>query len=178
MRTFLAVPIPDPIREAVSQLVPKLQGGNFKIVKPENYHLTLKFLGEKTDEEVNQIKSILKPTTPKFQATLSNLGAFPSPQYIKVLWVGLGEGKQNYIDLSKETDQQLSQLNIRKERDYTPHLTIARVRTVSDKEALQTFLQTPFQSDPFQINTIDMMKSELTPTGPIYTKLFSVPLPD
>lgn len=172
MRTFLAVPVPEEVREQVSQLISKLQGGNFKIVKPENYHLTLKFLGEKSDEEINQIKSILKPTTQKFNATLSGLGAFPSKDYIKVLWIGLGEGKEEYIQLNQEVDSILSQLNIRKEQDYTPHLTIARVKNVTDKETLQNFLKAPIQSEPFEINSIDMMKSELTPQSPVYTLLF------
>lgn len=184
MRTFLAVPIPEEVRKAASALINNLQGGNFKIVKPENYHLTLKFLGERTDEEVNAIKEALTPTTNAFTAALSGLGAFPSLQHIKVIWVGLGQGKQEYINLFKEADTQLTQtpqlksLNIRPERDYTPHLTIARVRTVSDKEALQKFLSAPFISEPFQITEIHMMKSELAPEGPTYTKLFTLPLPN
>ena len=181
MRTFLAVPIPEEVRTEVSKLIPKLSGGNFKIVRPENYHLTLKFLGEKSDEEINQIKEAIKPTTKKFQAALAGLGAFPPSQYIKVIWAGLGEGRENYVQLQKEVDQllsQLTQLNIRPEKDYTPHLTIARVKAVSDREAMQKFLATPLSSDPFQISQIDMMKSELTPEGPIYTRLFAIPLQD
>lgn len=180
MRTFLAVPIPEEVRAKVSELIPNLQGGNFKIVKPENYHLTLKFLGEKTDPEINQIKEVLTPITNKFQATLSGLGAFPSPNYVKVIWAGLGDGKENYIGLQKEVDSLLSKLpqqNIRPERDYTPHLTVARVKMVSDKAAVQAFLSTKFSSPPFQIDKIQLMKSELAPGGPVYTELFSIQLP-
>ena len=177
MRAFLAVPVPKSAKGAVSALIPALAGGSLKIVRPENYHLTLKFLGEKGDGEINQIKEALTYQTKKFTAALSGLGAFPSPQHIRVIWAGIGEGKEQYIRLQKETDTLLAPLQIRQERDYVPHLTIARVKTITDKQALQNFLQTRLTSPQFQIDSIHMMMSELTPQGPIYTKLFSIPLP-
>ena len=176
VRCFLAAKIGEPIVAQVSALIPQLGGASLKLVNPENYHFTLKFLGERSQEEISTLSTLLPQALKAhtlFQATAAGVGAFPSPDHIKVIWVGMSEGKEQYIQLQKAIENSLANLNIKKEREYIPHLTIARVKEVFDKGKLQQFLQANSSTNfgRFQVDSISLMKSELTPEGPLYSDL-------
>ncbi|MFC1454544.1 RNA 2',3'-cyclic phosphodiesterase [Candidatus Undinarchaeota archaeon] len=180
MRAFIAVPISDESKETVASLISDLSGGNFKIVQKENFHLTLKFLGEIDENQLEAIKTLLEnfsKTHSKFQATLNSVGAFPNEGHVKVLWVGLAP-QEEYEKMAQELDQSIHDIGFKKEKSYTPHVTFSRVKYVDDKEKIKAFLQKHKNEDfgEVQIDRIILMKSELTPEGPTYTEISSYPL--
>ena len=151
-----------------------------KWVKPENIHLTLKFLGEVTDEHIDKVKEALdriaaglKP----FDISLSNLGAFPKLDFAKVVWVGIEKGKQATEDIAGKIEIELEKLGFAKEgREFSAHLTIGRVRSGKNKEELKKQVLSAHSSELIAhsqqpVNTIILYQSTLTPRGPIYTAL-------
>lgn len=175
MRCFLAVQVPEEAKEKISELIPSLQGGAFKIVPQQNMHLTMKFLSELDDALLEKVKQAVAPAAARhspFQATLQGVGAFPSENYIKVLWVGITP-KADYVSLQKEIDLSLKPIGFRPERDYRPHLTIARVREVSDKPKLQQFISSHKTSPfgPVQVSSVSLMQSQLGKGAPVYSEL-------
>ncbi|MFH1787063.1 MAG: RNA 2',3'-cyclic phosphodiesterase [archaeon] len=180
MRAFIAVPISDESKERIAALIPKLAGGNFNIVYKENFHLTLKFLGEIDDRQLESVKSVLSgfsKNEKRFEAELQSVGVFPNPSYIKVIWVGLSPDKE-YAAFAKRLDERLSSISFKKEKSYIPHMTFARVKSVSEKDKLREFIDA-HANDTFGRASVDrviLMKSELQPGGPVYTELASYPL--
>ena len=181
-RCFLSVKIPEEISSSISKIIPRLAGANLKIMPPQNYHFTLKFLGDRTEHELATLTDLLQPTLqshPAFQATAHSTGAFPSKERPRIIWVGLSEGRNTYVSLQKSVEDALSPLQIRKESSYVPHLTIARVKAVYDRKKFAQFFEntTTQQFGTFQINSISLMKSVLTPQGPTYSDLKKFLLP-
>lgn len=186
MRLFIAIEISEEIREALAQIQSHLKyaGADVKWVEPHNIHLTLKFLGEVNEEKAEEIKSILdgiaKETRP-FELSIKDVGAFPTIEYPRVIWAGLDKGADESKMLAEKIDEGLSKTGFQKEaRPFASHLTIGRVRSSTNKEALKekmNSLLTPTtrptnQDSPSQpISSVILFKSTLTPKGSIYTKL-------
>jgi len=180
MRAFIAIEISEEIRSALAQIQSHLKyaGGDVKWVEPHNIHLTLKFLGEISEEKSEKIKSILdeigKATNP-FEITIKDIGAFPKIEYPRVIWVGLDKGANESRVLAEKIDESLSKIGFQKEtRPFASHLTIGRVRSSKNKEALKEKIFSSPQStvhSPQLISSVILFKSTLTPKGPIYTKL-------
>lgn len=167
MRCFLAVPISEEVRDRIVELQHSLPGG-LKLVEPENLHLTCKFLGDVSEEKVQDIKKALALEGP-FGLTLKGIGVFPNPNYVRVIWVG-AEDPEKYVELQKTIDEQLHEIGSKKERDYVPHLTLARVRRKLDElDFLEKNRDTVFGT--VQVDHVDLMESRLGPGGPTYTKL-------
>ena len=180
MRAFIAVPINEESKGKIEALFSELGGGNFKIVKKENFHLTLKFLGEIGETQLDAVKALLgefSKTHPKFKANLSSVGAFPNENYVKVLWVGLSPHEE-YEKMAMDLDEIIHDLGFKKEKSHTPHLTFSRVKYVDDKEKIKTFLKKHKNEDfgQVQVDRIVLMQSELKPDGPTYTEIASYPL--
>ena len=152
----------------------KNTGVNVKLVEPEIVHITLKFLGDTEEENIDEIEDIIKKsveaTTP-FDVKLVGTGVFPNPGYVKVVWIGIKEGEQIGV-IADKIDSQLVNLGFEREkRRFSPHLTIARVKTAKNKDKLlqvvEKYRDVEFMS--LKVDTICLKKSELTPKGPIYT---------
>ncbi len=145
-----------------------------KLVEPANIHITLKFLGDTEEELTDDITNIMQKCVagiPPFKLKLSNIGAFPNSNYIKVIWVGLAN-PDHLITIAKRLNQELSALGFKAERrGFSPHLTLARVKSRRGREALQKILN-DYEGHEFgevDINCIRLKKSDLTREGPIYT---------
>ncbi len=168
MRCFVAIDINDPLRQRLinlqKELAPLIIGN---LVEPENLHFTLKFLGEINDEQVNDVIGNLSDIAnnfEKFSIDLAGIGAFPSKSYIKVLWVGA----PRLFNLQKAVCGSLESFG--KERDITPHLTVARIKNVKDKNRLTEFFR-KYENINFgtlTVSNIKLKKSELAAKGPIY----------
>ena len=174
-RLFIAVNLPLAIKEQLHELVLKLQKDNknkpVKWVEKENFHLTLHFLGSVPEEKIKTINQDIEPIVANFQTLnfqLSNaINAFPDLNNPKVVFLEmkeLNDGKT--VKLQKEIGQALLRLGF--EIDYRPfklHLTLGRIK-------FKTSIAIPkfsFQASKFRIQSIDLMSSELTSSGPIYS---------
>lgn len=180
MRAFIAIELSEEIRSSLAQIESHLKysGADVKWVEKDNIHMTLKFLGEITEEKCGKIKSILdeigKSIKP-FEISIKDIGAFPKIDYPRVIWVGLDKGATESKELAEKIDDELSKIGFEKEsRPFTAHLTIGRVRSSKNKEALKQKLTTydlQLTAKGQSINSVILFQSTLTPKGSIYTKL-------
>jgi len=179
MRAFIAIGLPKEIKKSLADLQENLKtsGSDVKWVLPENIHLTLKFLGEIDDEEINQINPVLDDIAKDkkaFSISLSSLGAFPKISSPRVIWVGIKDGENQVQEIAQGLEQRLAKIGIPREtREFSTHITIGRVRSPLNRgkltEALQG-LKDSLTSENlfFPANRITLFKSTLTPSGPVY----------
>ncbi|MGQ4833026.1 MAG: RNA 2',3'-cyclic phosphodiesterase [Candidatus Asgardarchaeia archaeon] len=183
IRSFISVDIEEPV--LIGKIV-RLQdslkdlGINAKFVEPQNLHYTLKFLGNVSEVKIEEIKEVLsKISLDSFEVEIGGMGSFPSLRRINVIWLGAKKGGDKLVELAKQVDEALLKLNFPKEkRPFTPHLTICRIKTSRNKEALVKFLMSnqDIEIGSLLVNEFRLKKSTLTPKGPIYETLASFKL--
>jgi 2'-5' RNA ligase len=180
-RGFIAVDI-----DASSSVVEfgrdiRSSGANVKLVEPENVHITLKFLGDVEEDQVDDIEKAMRDSVKDiepFKIKLIGTGVFPNQRNVKVIWVGVENGK--YLEeIAGNIDERLSHLGFKKEkRGFSSHLTVARVKTARNKDALLktigNYADTEFGVQ--EVKSIKLKKSVLTPQGPIYSTVREVEL--
>ena len=173
MRLFVAIEIPEEIKDYLCGIREEIADSRNKIrlVNKDNMHLTLKFLGEVQPNKLDDIKANLKKITFKpFSVVLDNIGVFPNEGYIRVVWVGL-KPEEHVLELQKNIDENLKKL-FKKEKDFKPHLTIARVKYIEDKKQFVDKLkQIKVDNKKIEVNNFKLVKSTLTPKGPVYEEL-------
>ncbi len=128
MRLFVALDIPNEIRSAITQYVEELRRitPDAKWVRPESYHVTLKFIGEWRRDVKDTITSLQKIQSPPVDVAFRNCGFFPNPHAPRVFWIGI-EADANLAPLAHKVDEACANLGIENEdREYSPHLTLAR----------------------------------------------------
>lgn len=178
IRVFIAIEVEDDaIREKFREVQSMLTntGADLRFVAPENIHLTLKFLGGISTSLVEVICQRLNAIrfTP-FQVQLQGLGAFPSLKHINVVWTAVTEGKDKLEEVQNQLETQLADLRVKQEhKGFTPHLTLARIRSGRNREQLSKLLQshTSYPLGVFTAKAVKLKQSVLSPTGPIYTTL-------
>ncbi len=183
IRSFIAIELPGEVKKALADLQQRFKSAGslpVKWVDPGNIHLTLKFLG---DIDANNIDKILKAIEEAVQdkSSLSievrGLGVFPNLNRIQVIWVGLHGELEKLEQLQKSIEANLKPLGFPPEnRPFTPHLTLARVRDFARPEERQKLGQlisaASFEGKyTIDITSINLMKSQLAPDGPKYSKL-------
>lgn len=179
MRCFIAIELSQEIKTVLAATQAGLKPafcGDIKWVDPENIHLTLKFLGEIDAALAEKTKSIIDEIasrTMPFTIRLSSAGAFPSPGWPSVLWVGIDIGKDGCINLAGRIEEKLAPLGVEKEpRPFHPHLTIARVKSLHGKQQTKGILESlKVQPVEMALSKMALFQSTLTSAGPIYTKL-------
>ncbi|HMK65297.1 MAG TPA: RNA 2',3'-cyclic phosphodiesterase [Thermodesulfobacteriota bacterium] len=184
IRSFLAVDFPNPEKETVARYIEVLRRipSSVKWVNPHQIHMTLKFFGAIPQETVDRIISELSPLASdfkNFKLTLKGLGGFPNLYRPRVIWLGLGGETVVLKDLQKKSDQALLPLGIPKEeRPFRPHLTLGRNKSNELNEKLyQRLSQWPEEESPlFPVESLLLYRSDLKPTGAVYTKLAEFPL--
>ncbi len=175
MRSFTAVEIPEHIQQTVGDYINKIdsQLTDIKWVKPENLHLTLKFLGDITERQAEAVRSCLKHISGEFSpfdVSLSHLGCFPSRSHPKVVWLGVDSGVGDLLDLFHDMEDCLEDAGFDREaRTFSPHLTIGRVKR--HRNIVIPELLPEFDEVEFQVSRLALIKSTLTPDGPIYKKI-------
>ena len=188
MRCFLAVELSASLQRAIGESTSparKLLGPNIvRWVPEENIHLTLKFLGETATTSVEQIGAALQADVPRykpFAVELRGMGAFPNVRRARVLWIGL-VAPPALASLQRELDVGTVRLGyVSEEREFSPHLTIGRVRQNVSSSDLQRIREV-LEGYPIQhvgildVDAVHLYKSELLPTGSVYSKLRSVRL--
>ncbi len=182
MRVFIAIDIDDENRAGLSDLQQQLQDkadikkGDVKWVKPQNIHLTLKFLGEVKDEQVVDVCNVVKDVASRYQSfelEVKSVGCFGG-RSARVLWVGTGEGRNRLLQLQKDLEQKLASSGWPPEqREFAGHLTLCRVKNsrAGVKLAAMTENYKDFRLGTIEADSVSVYQSQLTPSGPIYTVL-------
>ncbi|KPJ51227.1 hypothetical protein AMJ40_00535 [candidate division TA06 bacterium DG_26] len=183
IRTFIAVELPGDIRGELSALRRELDSPGLaaKWVSPHNIHLTLKFLGSVERSKIAEMETLLEESLreeKEFKFELSGLGAFPSASRPRVLWVGISEGKEELRRIARKIEHVLEKMGFPKEeRGFSAHVTLARVKSEGRKGELGEKLERAhYTSHPIVVSRIAIMKSDLTPEGPVYTRLGEIRL--
>lgn len=169
MRLFIALDTPSEVKEHFKQIQTGLSGENTKLKFTNEFHLTLKFLGEVEEKKVEEIKNILSKIQFKpFKLKLTKLGVFPNENYITVVWIGLEDDK-TLFSLQNDVEKSLEKFNFKKDFDFKAHITLARVKFVKNKEDFNKQLKNiKVNKLSFEVKEFKLIKSTLTSEGPIY----------
>ena len=180
LRTFIAVMLQDAVRRRVAALREEfaVAGPEVKWVEPENMHLTLVFLGEVDALElvgicraVRQVASAMPP----FELGAAGVGCFPNARRPRTVWVGVEEGRAELVALHHALEDALLKLGAyrREERDFTPHITLGRLKEDDATPEFRALLkrEADWHGGRQAVREIHVMGSELTADGPRYTVL-------
>lgn len=177
MRVFLAIEIDEKLLDKIDDVQKQFAEceAPVKYVETENLHCTLKFFGEIDEDKVNDIIKVIENKIENhepFKVNIKKSGVFPNERYIRVLWLGM-EDVEPFSNLQKDLDEEFVKMGFKKERSYVPHLTIGRVKGAKNKAELLSKLKDlgDVEIGEMDINKIVLKKSELTPSGPIYTTI-------
>ena len=188
VRSFIAIELPDELKLGLTQLQAQLKLGKqpwVKWVDPHSIHLTLKFLGNVALDKISEIIRLMGVAAqgiPPFHLKVSDLGVFPSLRRVQVAWVGISGEVDKLAQLQQRIESNLAQLGFAPEsRPFTPHLTLARLRDRASPDERQRFGQliagTKFEASyTIDVDTISLMRSQLTREGAIYSRISSVRL--
>lgn len=182
LRTFIAFELPEKIQDELGKFIRSLKQANpYKIrwIPPQNIHLTVKFLGETSMADIPKINVKLDQFAANasiFRAIPGEIGAFPNLRNIRVIWLGLSISDV-LVHQIEQLEYQMGEIGFEREkRGFTPHLTLGRaaiqpqsleMRNLADN--LQTMK--PSNLEAFEINSITFFKSDLRPTGAVYTTI-------
>jgi 2'-5' RNA ligase len=177
IRSFIAVKIEAPETVArISILQQDLQksGLHAKFVETENFHLTLRFLGEVPLTTLETVKNRLSEVKfHPFRISLKGVGAFPAMSRPRVLWIGVEEGAEDLVSLANQVRGKLASIKLPEpDEDFHPHLTIARLKGPLNAEArkiIESSKDLLFGAQ--EIKYFALYQSILTPRGPIYKEL-------
>jgi RNA 2',3'-cyclic 3'-phosphodiesterase len=172
VRTFVAVFPPPEIRRALVGAARELPVvGEVRWARPENVHLTLKFLGDVSGEDLDGVAEALEQVRVRhepFEAELSGFGAFPSARRARILWAGIGAGSEPLRDLARDVEVSLEPLGFeREDRAYVPHLTLGRAR--GRPVSLESVEKSPPRG--FRVRNIELVESALGGAGSTYSTL-------
>jgi len=175
MRCFVSVNLEEEsvisrVAAFQKELVYNNEGG-IKLVSPANLHYTLRFLGEVDDGEISEVISRLEKISYRvFSVELSGIGAFPNSRMIHVIWIG--SASKELPELADMVNSALNGIG-KDEEKFLPHLTVARVKYLNDKGRLLSYISSNVNTvfGSFKVDGFYLMKSELMPGGPKYTKL-------
>ena len=177
MRTFIAIDLPKELKDRISSIVERLTKCDLeaKWVKPENIHMTLKFLGNVDDKQIDIVKSIISEVALNFKKIIvecGGFGFFPNEKHPRVLF--LKTDKE--VDLRKiyqSLEEKLSHIGFEKEERFKSHLTLCRFKGKRNIDCLIREIKDIEFSHQLNINEIALFKSTLTRSGPIYEKIFT-----
>lgn len=177
-RTFLGIDVGPEIRARLLSLQEELAeiAGDVKWVEPENLHITLLFLGEVDQREIIDLCRAAQGAVaelPAFTMSVTGAGCFPNARRPRTLWVGVGVGVQEVCAVHDAIEKPLLEMGSyrRETRGYVPHVTLGRVRGEQAHHDLAKALarHKSWGAGEVQVRDVQIMTSDLTPDGPIYT---------
>jgi 2'-5' RNA ligase len=178
IRSFLAFDIESDTvlnRLATAQRQLVQTGADLKLVEPQNIHITIRFLGNITPATAEKIFDEMERVQfAPFNVQIKGIGAFPNPRYSRVVWAGITDGADQLKSVFSQLEPRLRGLGFTPDhRGFSPHLTIARVRSGRNKQQLAEFIT---ENANYEFGTVNakclrLKKSTLTPKGPIYSTL-------
>ncbi len=188
IRSFIAIELPEDIKTALSRLQAQLNSGNYPYVKWANLHgvhLTLKFLGNiavNITGEITRAMATAAANIPPFHLEVRALGVFPNLNRVQIVWVGITGEVARLQQLQQRLESALAPLGFTPEsRPFKPHLTLARLSNGASPDERRRLGQliagTRFEANhSFSVDAINLIKSQLTRTGAIYSRISSVGL--
>jgi 2'-5' RNA ligase len=182
MRAFIAIELPSNIKNAVSKVQDKLKAGLPEIswVAPVNLHLSLKFLGEvscKQLDNINQIITETVKTITDFKIKLESLGVFPNKASARIIWIGTNQVPKALEQIVEQLETKLAELGIPKEdRPFRAHITIGRIKHRLNRCDLEKGINRVkndivYENLEFNTRGITLFQSTLGKQGPTYTAL-------
>lgn len=174
LRLFAAVDVPERVKEKVVEAVipwrerfPKARW-----VPAENWHVTVKFMGRTWPRLADWVEgacrdaaSVIRP----FRASLTGMGVFPGPTRARVLWVGLKDPDGSLAALARALDERLAEEFPPEKRPFHAHLTVARFNPPEPfREAIDELKATSIEARPFNVRTLVLYRSHLSPRGARY----------
>lgn len=177
MRAFVSVDATSgPLATLQSELA-SMQGWNPRDVRPveeHNFHFTLIFLGEVSEEQVDKIKEKLATVRfSPFTITYSGIGAFPSPRNARVVWVGIDdEGAGKLGELAGQVVSRMASLGFHPDKPFSPHLTLFRAKNRHVRVSAEKYTGKVLGTD--RVDKIQLKKSELAPSGPTYSNVYTI----
>jgi 2'-5' RNA ligase len=182
MRLFVAVQIPEAHRDHIHAMAMRLKKELPKVraswVPAENYHVTLQFLGN-TGLSTEVFRLLEKLTTPGFTLGLGGVGAFPDERKASVVWMGAGlgalPGGSELAQLALEIEGRLKPLGFTRDKPFSGHLTVAKVKIPTDISAILA-PEKGALLDPYPVKEILVYESKTTPNGSRYHELQRFPL--
>lgn len=176
VRTFICIEISNSISERIGNLQTKLKAIDAQVswTKPSNIHLTLKFLGAVQAARIQNVVGAVQRAVlgiNKFEIEISGAGCFPSSRNPRVLWIGLSEVPAALRQLHSNLEDELDREGFaREKRKFSPHLTIGRLRGPKNATHLaEILIESGFTAERFTASEVIVMRSDLKPTGSIYT---------
>ncbi|MFA9516433.1 RNA 2',3'-cyclic phosphodiesterase [Halopenitus sp. H-Gu1] len=198
MRAFFAVDIPEELASGIADVQEELHGADgLRFTDPEQAHVTLAFLGDvpaettdgsSTDDSTPSAgvdavtdagrRAVAEANTGPFTVSVGGLGVFPSMEYISVVWTGIGEGSTELARLHETIEERTVALGYEPdEHEFTPHVTLARMNDARGKDLVQRVVR---NRDPdigtFTAEQVQLKRSRLTSSGPVYETVESFPL--
>jgi len=181
MRVFIGIKVPDDISKELKRFLREEVSGHFKRMKEveeENFHITLRFIGEVDEGKVEEIKARLEGIRfRRFYVTVKGVGFFPSPPSPpRVLWVG-GESDE-ITDLKREIDKALASVGFPPEQNFVSHITLGRIKSVEPPEKARRISDKHKEKyfGEFEVKEFILFESKLTSSGPIYSIIKNFPL--
>jgi len=184
MRTFIAIEIPDEIKKEMAKVQDELKrsGADAGWTRPEGIHLTLKFLGEVPEAKIEEIKKALvqaAETTSRFRLKIAGAGTFPNPKNPRVVWLGVSGDIDKLSALQGSVEKSMMAMGFdREERAFSPHLTLARIKYLRPQYSWQKAIDSikDIRLAEFDVDYVNLMKSDIKPSGAVYTEIGRVRL--
>lgn len=181
IRSFIAFDINNQsVLEKFAEVQDSLikSGADLKLVVPQNIHITMRFLGDIKPAMVDSVyEAMRKVSFSAFDCEIWGVGVFPNPRYARVIWAGMRKGADELKNIFNQIEPNLRQLGFKPDaKGFSPHLTLARVKTGRNKDQLTRCIQDLANCDFGRVKAecLQLKKSVLTPKGPIYSTLKEV----
>ncbi len=180
IRSFIAVDVDESLLEKFRTVQAEIMasGADLKPVDFENLHLTLRFLGEIPRPTVEAvIRELAKISFKPFRVKFEGIGAFPNMHRPRVVWVGVSEGAEQLKELASQVESSVGKVGLRPDpKGFTPHLTLARVRSPRSLNRLSEALKrlSSVEVGEMLVDRVRLKRSVLTPKGPVYSNLYEV----
>lgn len=184
IRAFLAFDLTEEVTESLAAVQQQLAARNLKIkwVAPENIHLTIKFLGEISPAAVDSVTQAAAAAAGRTVPTTSivrGLGVFPNLKRPSVIWAGLAGDTGPLFELQADLEERLAEAGFPKDkRAFRAHLTIGRIKSPINARRLAEAMADCGEmiEKGLPLERLTLYKSDLKPTGAIYTALAAFPL--
>ncbi len=184
IRSFIAINLSESVKDVLKDVEDKfrktLRKSKISWVKKDNFHITLRFLGDIEGKDVDRIKEFMREFVKghgKFKINFYEIGVFPGLKRPRVLWVG-GDYPEALKSLYTEFSLQFEKMGFPEDKPFLPHVTLGRIKYLnkSEKESFTREIESiSFECEDI-VESIELMKSQLAPGGSIYTVLESFQL--
>jgi RNA 2',3'-cyclic 3'-phosphodiesterase len=185
MRAFIAIDLPESVRHSLAQKIDEFrqtlgQDPGIRWSRPEGIHLTLKFLGEVTEPQIGQITGAISTLEPfeKFSIDVKGFGFFRNPARPRVFWAGV-VAPPDLAQWARRIENKMEELGfLREDRDYNPHLTLARFKNPRPQPTLRALAEQQKNAffGRFEASEFFLFESKLSSQGSQYRKVIRFPL--